>query len=75
MSTLADMGLKVLVSCFLLVFSMVFGSFCLDLFSFFGFFGFPEGFYFFKCTLDSSKRLGRGRAPLLSKALYTNFYI
>ena len=52
-----------------LVFSMVFDSVCLDLFGCFGFFGFPDGCcYIFKCTLDSSKRLGRGCAPLLNKA-------
>ena len=68
MSTLADMGLKVLVSLFVLVFSMVFDSCCLDLFVCFGFFGFPYGFDIFKCTFDSSKKLGRGRAPLLNKA-------
>jgi hypothetical protein len=44
MSTLADMGLKVLVSLVCLVFSMAFDSFCLDLFGCFGFFGFPDGF-------------------------------
>ena len=66
MSTLADMGLKVLFS--FLVFSMVFDSFCLDLFGCFGIFGFPYGVDMFKCTLDSSKRLGRGCAPLLNKA-------
>ena len=31
-----------------LVFSMVFGSFCLDLFGCFGFFGFPYGFWCFE---------------------------
>ena len=68
MSTLADMGLKVLVS--LISFGLLDGldSFCLDLFGCFGFFGFPDGFDIFKCTLDSSKRLGRGSAPLLNKA-------
>ena len=30
---------------------------------------FPYGFDMFKCTFDSSKRLGRGCAPLLNKAL------
>ena len=30
--------------------------------------GFPIVFDIFKCTLDSSKRLGRGCAPLLNKA-------
>ena len=30
--------------------------------------GFPNGFDIFKCTFDSSKRLGRGCAPLLNKA-------
>ena len=29
---------------------------------------FPMVFDMFKCTLDSSKRLGRGCAPLLNKA-------
>ena len=67
MSTLADMGLKVLLFV-VLVFSMVFDSFSLDLFGCLGFFGFPDGFDIFKCTLDSSKRLGRGCAPLLNKA-------
>ena len=68
MSAKVDMGLKVLVVLFFSVFPMVFDSFCLDLFGCFGFFGFPDGFDIFKCTLDSSKRLGRGCAPLLNKA-------
>ena len=34
----------------------------------FGFVGFPDGFDMFKCTFDSSKRLGLGCAPLLNKA-------
>ena len=44
MSTLADMGLKVLFVWVVLVFSMAFDSFCLDLVGCFGFFGFPYGF-------------------------------
>ena len=68
MSTLADMGLKVLFCLLCSVFSMVFDSCCLDLFGCFGFFGFPMVVDTFKCTLYSSKRLGRGRAPLLNKA-------
>ena len=43
MSTLADMGLKVLVSLFF-GFLDGFGRFGLDFFGFFGFFGFPDGF-------------------------------
>ena len=70
MSAKVDMGLKVLLFLFVLVFSMVFDSFCLDLFGFFGFFGFPDDFDIFKCTFDSSKRLGRGCAPLLNKAFH-----
>ena len=31
---------------------------------------FPMVFDIFKCTLDSSKRLGRGCAPLLNKAFH-----
>ena len=66
MSTLADMGLTFL----LLLFGFLYGfdSFCIDLFGCFGFFGFQDGFDIFKCTLGSSKRLGRGCAPLLNKA-------
>ena len=45
MSAKVDMGLKVVFV--LLVFPMVFDSFCLDLFGFFGFFGFPDGFCLF----------------------------
>ena len=69
MSTLGDIGPKVLVS---LLFGVLYGfdSICLGLFGCFGFFGFPDGFYIFKCTLDSSKRLGRGCAPLLNKAFH-----
>ena len=71
MSAKVDMGLKVLFLLCFLVFPMVFDSFCLDLFGCFGFFGFPYVFFFkyiFTCTFDSSKRLGRGCAPLLNKA-------
>ena len=73
MSTLADMGLKVFFCdlffvYYLLFFSMVFDSCCLDLFGCFGCLGFAYGFDVFKCKLDSPKRLGRGCAPLLNKA-------
>ena len=43
MSTLADMGLKVLVSLVFLVSSMVVDSCSLDLFGCFGFLCFPDG--------------------------------
>ena len=43
MSTLADLGPKVLLFLFVLVFPMVFDGFGIDLFGFF-FFGFPNGF-------------------------------
>ena len=41
MSAKVDMGLEVV---FVLVVSMVFDSFCIDLVCCFGFFGFPYGF-------------------------------
>ena len=64
-SALADMGLKVVV-----VFDVLngFNNLCIDLFGCFGFFCFPIGFVYFKCALDSSKRLGRGCAPSMNKA-------
>ena len=66
MSGLGDIGVVFVVFGIL----DVFVSFSLDLFVCFGFFGFPDGFYIFKCTLDFSKRLGRGCAPLLNKAFH-----
>ena len=65
MSTLADMGLKVFC---LLVFSMVVYSFALISLVVVVSLVFPMVFDSFKCTLDSSKRLGRGCAPLWNKA-------
>ena len=63
MSTLADMGLKVVFvfSMFLVVFALASLVVLVSLV-------FPMVFDIFKCTLDSSKRLGRGCAPLLNKA-------
>ena len=68
MSTLADMGLKVWVSLlffgfleFLIVFPLTSLVSLVSLV-------FPMVFDIFKCTLDFSKRLGRGCAPLLNKA-------
>ena len=57
MSAKVDMGLKVLFCLVILVFSMVFGSFCLDLFGCFGFFGFPYGFDVFKLLHCMFKRV------------------
>ena len=61
MSTLADMGLSFVFDYlgFLYVLFVIY-SVCLDLFGCFGFFGFAMVFDLFRCTLDSSKRLGRG---------------
>ena len=59
---------KFVLFLFCLVSPMVFDSFRLGLFGCFGFFGFPYGFDMFRCTFDSPKKLGRGRAPLLNKA-------
>ena len=57
MSTLADMGLKVLLCLVVLVFSMVVDSVCLDLFGCFGFFGFPDGFDVLKLVHCMFKRV------------------
>ena len=69
MSTLADMGLKVLLLLVVLVLSMfvLFIVFALTSLVVSVSLVFPMAFYIFKCTLDSSKRLGGG-APLLNKA-------
>ena len=70
MSAKVDMGLKVLllfvvyfvvVRWFLIVFALTSLVVLVSLV-------FPMVFDIFKCTLDSSKRLGRGCAPLLNKA-------
>ena len=68
MSTLADMGLTILVSLFCLVFSMVLIVFPLTSLVVLVSLVFPMVLDIFKCARDSSKRLGRGCAPLLSKA-------
>ena len=57
MSTKVDMGLKVLCLFVILVFSMVFDSFCLDLFGCFDFFGFPYGFDILKLLHCMFKRV------------------
>ena len=57
MSAKVDMGLKVLFCLFVLVFSMVFDSSCLDLFGCFGFVGFPYGFDVFKLLHCMLKRV------------------
>ena len=70
MPTLADIGLKVLF-CFVafgFLDVFLFNSCSLELFGCCFYFGFTDGFDIFKCTLDSSKRLGRGCAPLSNKA-------
>ena len=67
MSTLADMGLKVLVSCFFWVSRWFLIVFALTSLVVLVSLVFPMVFDIFKCTLDASKRLGRGCAPLLNK--------
>ena len=69
MSTLADMGLKVVF----VLFGFLDGYctvFALTSLVVLVSVVFPMVFDMFKCTLDSSKRLGRGCAPLLNKAFH-----
>ena len=70
MSTLGDIGPKVLFVLVVLVFSLVLIVFAWTSLVVLVSLVFPMVYDIFKCTLDSSKRLGRGCAPLFNNAFH-----